>query len=127
MIMISAIILMVGTLYFVLQSRWVQTTIISFITKDISEKTNADFRIGRVSYAFFDRLLLEDVYLSDQKKDTMLYVKKIIAGIDSFSISEQYFALEKLELNNYVLNLEKIDSASFNFTYLTDLFSGGPV
>jgi hypothetical protein len=118
---------MVGTLYFVLQSRWVQTTIISFITKDISEKTNADFRIGRVSYAFFDRLILEDVYLSDQKKDTMLYVKKMIAGIDSFSISEQYFALEKLELNNYVLNLEKIDSASFNFTYLTDLFTGGPV
>ncbi|MCF8361536.1 MAG: translocation/assembly module TamB [Prolixibacteraceae bacterium] len=122
--MISAIILMVGTLYFVLQSRWVQTAIISYITQNISEKTDAEFTIGRVGFAFFDRLVLDEVYISDQKNDTLLYVDKLIAGIDSFSFSEKYLAVRKLELNDYILNLEKIDSSAYNFTFLSDSFAG---
>ncbi|HKK80596.1 MAG TPA: translocation/assembly module TamB domain-containing protein, partial [Prolixibacteraceae bacterium] len=71
-----------------------------------------------------DRLILEDVYLSDQKKDTMLYVGKMIAGIDSFSFSNQFLTVKNLDLHQYVLNIEKTDSATYNFTYLADLFTG---
>jgi hypothetical protein len=127
MILISTIILMIGTFYFVLQSRWVQTAIISVITKNISEKTNAEFTIERVSFAFFDRLILNEVYISDQKQDTLLYVDKLIAGIESFSFSKQYLAIRKLELNKYKLNFEKTDSSAYNFTFLSDFFVGDSI
>ncbi|MDA3880967.1 MAG: translocation/assembly module TamB [Prolixibacteraceae bacterium] len=113
---------MIASFYLTLQSRWVQTAIISVVTGKISEETNADIKIRRVSYSFFDRLILNDVYISDQQKDTMLYVKKMVAEIDSLSLSSKRLSIGTVELQSYIANIERLDSSTFNFSFLVDYF-----
>lgn len=114
--------LMMAGFYLTLQSRWAQTAIIARITQNIAENTNADIEIKRVNFSFFDKLVLNDVYISDQKKDTMLYVKKVLAEIDSLSLSSKKISIGTVELQNYKANIERIDSSIFNFSYLVDYF-----
>ncbi|MFA9392847.1 MAG: translocation/assembly module TamB domain-containing protein [Prolixibacteraceae bacterium] len=117
------VILTIGTLYFVFQSRIFQTVIISAITKNISKKTNTDVSIKRVDIAFFRKVILEDVYLSDQQKDTLFYSKRMVANIDSFSWFNRRVHLKSITFDRPYVNISKLDSSNYNFNFLIHLFS----
>ena len=70
--------------FFLLQTERVQQAVCGAATEALSRKVQADMRIGRVDYRFFNTLSLQDVYVADQQGDTLLYVGPLDARFHFF-------------------------------------------
>ena len=104
-VLIVSLLLLILGIYAAFQTKLVQNAIISSITKTISEKNEVQFTIKKVNIALFRKIVLSDVYLSDQHLDTLLYSRKITAKIDSFSIFKSIAYLGKITLEKPLINI----------------------
>jgi hypothetical protein len=109
--------------YFILQSPGVQTYLVRKLTEHYSQKFNTSISIKGVSIAFFNKIVLEDVFVKDQKDDTLLFVHELVANINSFNIEKRSVGIDKLELNKTFLNIDSDSTGTFNYQFLVDLFA----
>ncbi len=106
---------MLSLSYILLQNSKVQTFIINKITTQLSKNSNANFSIGRVEFTFFNQLILDDVLISDQNNDTILYTAAITAKIDTLKIRKRHIALSKLAFDDNRIFIERDSANHFNF------------
>ena len=71
-----------------------------------------------MNISFFNRLIFEDVYLADEHADTLVYVGKVIAEIDSFSVKHENVYLSKVVLGNPTVGIERGLDSIFNYQFL---------
>ena len=97
-----------------------------FLLQEITQKTENKICIGNLRYYPFNRLLLEEIYVTDLKNDTLLYAEKIYAGFDFLKFMRKQFVIHSVEIERFDLRISKdsID-APFNFQFLIDAFSKG--
>ena len=121
-----AVILLINILLIVLvNTSFVQSKIIGYVTEWVGEKTGTEVSIGRVDIDLFHGLFLDDLYLEDQAGDTLLYAKRVSANASFLSA---YYGgnlhLRRVELSDFKVYISK-DSASapFNFQFLIDAFA----
>jgi hypothetical protein len=100
----------------------VQTWLLQKIAGNLSEKLDTRVTIKKVDFRFFDKLLLKDLMVEDQKKDTLLF-----AGTASVNITDWFFLKDTITLNNVgledaVVNMHRTDSV-WNYQFLLDYFS----
>ncbi len=97
-----------------------QTYLVGRITDRFSEKLNTRIHIERVDIGFFNKLILSEVLIEDQKEDTLLYVDQLVASIDTLSLRKQKFVLSALDLQKTKVYLS-IDEKHFpNYKFLLD-------
>ena len=118
LVIFSVLLLAVSSVYMAFQSRVVQTFIINTITRNISESTGADVSISKVRISFFDKIIFDDVFLSDQQKDTLFYAEKFTLSIDTISLPRKLICINTISLDKPKVCLEKLDSNSYNFSFL---------
>ncbi|NMC39343.1 MAG: hypothetical protein GYA41_13570 [Bacteroidales bacterium] len=80
-IFIGIILLVPTSLYLLIQIPDIQTFIVKRITAHYSDQIKSTITVGRFEYAFFNKLILENVLIKDQNNDTLIYSEKITAGI----------------------------------------------
>ncbi len=107
-------------LYLALRTSAVQTYLAQIITKRLSEQFQANITVKGVDIAFFNKVILEEVLIKDQKKDSMLLVGKLVAQVDSFSIRNRSLTLKKLDLNNSRLCISMDSMRVANYRFLFD-------
>ncbi len=108
------------SLYLALQSSVVQTYLTRKITERLSAYFQADISVKGVNIAFFNKIILEEVLIKDQQKDSMLRIGELVAQIDSFSIRKQRISLHKLSLNDTKIEIS-LDSAKVpNYQFLLE-------
>jgi len=112
-------------LYMALRTSAVQTYLAGKITARLSEQFHADISVKGVDIAFFNKVVLEDVLIKDQQKDSMLVVGKLVAQIDSFSIKRKSLSLKKLSLNGTRICIAVDSSHVANYEFLFDTASTG--
>ena len=114
-------------LYFVIQIPAVQTWVVKKITNYYSNKLHTEISIGKVKFEFFNKLVLEDVLVKDQKKDTLLFAEKLKADISVFNIFKSNFKIDKIELVNVDVFMNRAGTDSvFNYQFLIDEFATTP-
>jgi hypothetical protein len=118
LVIVSLVVLSLSISYFVLQTSYFQRIIINKLTSNISESIDAKVSIGSVNIALFRKLVLNDVYISDQQKDTLLYAQKIIATIDSLSFKDKNIHIKSISLSNPDLYVKRNSNGNFNFNFL---------
>jgi hypothetical protein len=118
LVIVSLVVLTLSISYFVLQTNYFQRIIINKLTSNISESIDAKVSIGSVNIALFRKLVLNDVYISDQQKDTLLYAQKLIATIDSLSFKDKNIHFKSITLNNPDLYVKRNSDGHFNFNFL---------
>lgn len=84
--LISAAILLFVALYVLLSIPSVQNKIRNEGEKELSKLLGADVSIGSINISPFHDLVLHDVYVPDQKGDSLLYVDKLGAGISLYNL-----------------------------------------
>lgn len=109
--------------WFLLQSPGVQTYLVRKLTEHFSQKYKTNITIKGVSVSFFNKIVLEDVLVKDQKDDSLLYVHELVASINSFSIKKRTAGIDKLELNNTLLTIDSDSAGTPNYQFLVDLFA----
>ncbi len=112
---------MVGYLAF--QTSMVQTFIVRQITNQLSEKLHTNISIKSVDIAFFNKVILNDVLIEDQKADTMLFVGKLVASIDQLKIKKKTVNLSSLALLDMNVNVSLDKNRIPNYQFLVDAFS----
>jgi len=109
-------------LYIFLQSSYVQTKLTGFISNYVSEKYHFKLTVGRVDIGFLNNIILEQVYIEDQHKDTLAYIDELNAKISGVYFSQHQILLQEISLKKTNIKLFK-DSAKFNFDFLIDALS----
>ena len=109
--------------WFILQSPGVQTFLVNKLAEQFSRKYNTSVTVKGVSISFFNKIILEDVLIKDQKNDSLLYVQELVASINSFSIKKRTAGIDKLELNNTFLTIVSDTTGTSNYQFLVDLFA----
>ncbi len=113
-----------GILVVLLQQPSFQTWTTKKVTNYLSEKLNTRVEIGRVDIDFFKKIVLEDIYIEDLQKDTLLYAQKLKADIGLFSFTGREIDITGIDLQNSKVNIKRTSSDSiFNFQFLIDAFT----
>ena len=85
-------------------------------------KIKTKVSINRIQIGFPKDVVLEDVYFEDQKKDTLLAGKKIIANINLFGLLNNKFDINSVELEGITANIKRNEKSEFNFDYIIKAF-----
>lgn len=105
----------------------VQTYAAQKLAKYLSNELRANIQVKGVDIDLFKTIVLEDLLVEDQHKDTLLYVNKLKVDIAEILIKENKFTLNKLELVQPVFHLRKYKNEKFNnMHFLLEYFSSQP-
>jgi hypothetical protein len=122
---IGIIIFLILLLYILIQVPAVQNFAKNKVVAYVQGKIKTRVEIGRLSLDFPKRLVLENIYFEDQKKDTLLYGGKIRVDISLFKLLSNEVDLSYLELSNIKAHVYRINpDTSFNFDYIVKAFAG---
>jgi hypothetical protein len=117
---LSTIFILLIASYLILQSSVVQTYITKKLAEYLSDKYHTTITVKGVSIAFFNKVVLEEVLIKDQKQDSLLFVGKLEASIDSFSIKNRYFTVDQVKLNQSFLKIDSDSAGTLNYKFLID-------
>ncbi len=122
---IASFILLLAAIALVIQIPAVQLKLtrkaVTFLERRIGTKVALEgIRIG-----FPKNILLEGIYLEDQKGDTLLYAGKISVNTDLWALTRKEIQLNDVSLERSVAFVSRADNDSaFNFTYVIKAFAG---
>jgi hypothetical protein len=103
-----------------------QTKIVGFATQFASDYLDANVSIGKVDIEFFDSLNFEEIYLSDQNKDTLFYAKSLKTTFDLRNIRQGQLNIGTVAIEKSDFYLSYIDEKKeTNLQFLLDVFAGG--
>ncbi len=110
-------------MFLVFKSPAVQTFITHIIANKLSEKLNTRISIGGVDFAFLKTLILHDVYIEDQTKDTLLFIKHLKLNIESVQWKQRILNFKDLTLYSPTIKLKELENGNLNLQFLIDAFS----
>ena len=120
---LGTVVILLISMYLILQSPVVQTYLTQKLTDYLSEKYQTTVTVKGVSFTFFNKLVLEEVLIEDQKHDSLVFVKELVASIDSFSIKKKYVGISELTLNKTLLKLNADTAGISNYQFLLNQFA----
>jgi hypothetical protein len=100
-----------------LQSPLFQTWLAHKVTTILSDKLQIDVEIRSISIGFFNKLILDGVYIQDIDSDTLLYVNRLSASVNKLPLWDNTFAVGALKLSDGQFNL-KSDTTGTNITLI---------
>lgn len=106
--------------YFLFQWPSVQTYLTGQIAKQVSANLNARFEVGRVDIVFFNRVILRDIHIEDQHKDTLLKADRLIATIHHFNRSKREIGINQINMHNARINLRSGKDSVLNLQFIID-------
>ena len=122
---IGIVIFLILLIYILIQVPAVQNFAKNKVVAYVQGKIKTKVEIGKLSLDFPKRLVLENIYFEDQKKDTLLYGGKIRVDISLFKLLSSEVDLQYLELNSIKANIYRLyPDTSFNFDYIVKAFAG---
>lgn len=120
-VVLGLILLLVGFVFFLQTEsgqKYVSKQVSAYLENTLQTKVRANIR-----YDFPDWILLEKVYLEDQKHDTLLIGDKIYADIDMWElILNNGIRTDKIVAENLKIKLNRT-TRNFNYQFVLDAFA----
>jgi hypothetical protein len=114
---------MPASMYVMLRSPSVQQWLCNYATNYLTKQLGTKVSVGGVNIAYFFDLVLEDVYIQDSHKNTLLYAPRIRADISGINTSKQEVNLSKVELDGAFIALVKYkNEKKLNLQHIVDFF-----
>ncbi len=107
---VFGLILLIVSLYFLLQMPAVQNWMVAKVTNYLSNEWQTTVSLQRVDIEFFDNLVLEGLYVEDVAGDTLFYVGKVSAGMKTNFFA---FLTGKVEFNDIGISKARINIRRF--------------
>ena len=93
-------------------------------TDFLSKKLNTTVRIGRVKTDFRNSFVLEDFYLEDQKKDTLLYAGRLGLDMNFFSLLNSEINISSVTLRNATAHIKTfMPDSTTNYDFVLNAFA----
>lgn len=107
------------------RSPWGQGIFVDKAVSFVREKTGAELSVGRLFITFSGNLYLEEFYLKDLSKDTLLYSRKLEAGVAIMPLlTTGNIHVTKLDWEGLTARVSRPEaSGKFNFDFLLESFA----
>ncbi len=107
-----------------LQTPQVQNFVVHKVTNNLSKKLNTRLEIKRVDIDFFKTIVLEGIYLEDQKKDTLLFANELRVNLGILSLLNKTIHVNELGLQGALVNLNRpANDSTYNFAFIPEAFA----
>ena len=106
---VSIVCIVLSATPILLQNSKIQNLIAQTVVGSLSKTLQTKVSVGQISYLLFDRIHIKDIYVEDQQKDTLLYVKDADAAFHFWKFYNGKVIFKGLEFKRLYGNL-KIDS-----------------
>lgn len=91
----------------------------------LENKIGTEVALKSIYIGFPKNIILEGIYLEDQKRDTLLYAGKLAINTDLWALTRREINLNKVSLQHAVAFIDRAENDSaFNFTYILKAFAG---
>lgn len=95
------------------------------VTKYLHQKLKTNIKIGEIDYRLPKWLSLKNVYIEDQKKDTLLFGEELSVDLDMIKLIKGNTDIKKVSLKNISININRPQADSFfNYQFIINAFSG---
>lgn len=120
---IAILVFLLVVFFLLIQVKSVQTFLAKKTTAYLADRLGTKVDIGRVEIEFFKTLVLNDVYIEDLHKDTLLYSKKLKVDIGSFDLENHKIYIKNISLLETKAALVKYAADDdFNYQFIIDAF-----
>ena len=99
----------------------VQALIGSQVADALQKKFGTEVSVGRVNLGFFNRIIIDDVKMLDQRGDSMIYASRLSAKLDFLPLKDGKIVVNSAQLFGLRANLYKQTAQSKpNFQFVLD-------
>jgi len=122
------IFLLIVVLFLLILTPPVQRFITNKATNYLENKLHTRVEIGRLFITLSGKIAVDDIYVEDQSKDTLLSAGKLRVNM---SFRKLLFGKKKLQINSILLEnatakiKRVLPDTTFNFQFIADAFGGG--
>jgi hypothetical protein len=89
----------------------------------VKEKVKTKVVIKKLKIEFPYKIILEEVYFEDQKKNTLLAGKRIAVDLSLLELISNKLTINSIDLNGLTATVQRDTTGKFNFDYLIEAFS----
>ena len=123
-ILLSVFILIIAAYFFInvpLGRKLVRNQVENYLEKKL--KTKVD--IGYIDYSLPKWLKLKNVYIEDQRKDTLLFGEELSVDLDMLKLLQGNTDIHKVYFKNMMINVNRPEKDSFfNYQFVVNAFTG---
>ncbi|RZJ72147.1 translocation/assembly module TamB domain-containing protein [Flavobacterium sp.] len=91
----------------------------------LQDKIKTPVRIDRIEIGLPKKVIVEGIYLQDQKGDTLLHGEKISVDISLFKLLSSEVEINSVDLRGINANVSRSKDSIFNFDYIIKAFDSG--
>ena len=99
----------------------VQTFLGSTVATALAQKFGTEVSVGRINLGFFNRIIIDDVKMLDQKGDSMIYASRLSAKVDLLPLKDGKISVSSAQLFGLRANIYKQNAKSdINIQFMLD-------
>lgn len=122
-IIVVSIVLINIILFIALSIPAVQKKVTDFALSKLKPIVNTEITIGSINLQLLNSVKLRDVYVEDQKQDTLLYAHKLDVKFNPFGLLKNKLQFYSINLEEFTANIYKeTPDTTFNFQFIIDAF-----
>ncbi|HLY71154.1 MAG TPA: hypothetical protein VKR53_15580, partial [Puia sp.] len=119
-----ALIIAIGLL---IQTSPVQNYIKSEAVSYLKSKLHTNVSVGKIYITFPKNVVINEIYLEDQKKDTLFSAGKLSVNISMFKLLHGNIEINTFNLENSTIKVKRLlPDTVFNFQFIVDAFTSAP-
>ena len=99
----------------------VQTFLGSTVATALAQKFGTEVSVGKINLGFFNRIIIDDVRMLDQKGDSMLYASRLSAKVDLLPLKDGKISVSSAQLFGLRANIYRQNAKSdMNIQFMLD-------
>jgi hypothetical protein len=121
---IASVLFLIILVFILIQTSFVQNFARKKVVTYLEHKLKTKVAIGKLNVDFPRSLSLQNVFIEDQSKDTLLYGGEIKVNINMVRLLSNDIQIKEIALNNIVVEVKRLPPDSvFNFQFIVDAFT----
>jgi hypothetical protein len=121
---IASLLFLVMLVLILIQTSFVQNFARKKVVGYLQNKLHTTVQIGKLDIDFPTTLSLQNIFIEDLSKDTLLYGKELKVKMDMVKLISSNIDIKKITLNGIVAKVKRLPPDSvFNFQFIVDAFS----
>lgn len=119
-ILIFLLIFLTGS-YFAFNSEYVQQKLTNYLSSYLSDSWGTKVSVKKINLEPFQQMNIQDLYVEDQRGDTLLYVKKLYADFSKLKLLKKNYVLKELRVDELKFYLKRYkDQENLNLQFILD-------
>ncbi len=123
--LVASVLLLVAVLLFSLQFKPVQTFVAKKAAAYLSTELQTTISVSGLYLKPFKSVVLENLVVLDQEKDTLLNMPKFMVDMNQLSLKRRIVDINTIQLNDGIIYLKQYKSGKTNLDFIIDYFDSG--